>query len=161
MTSLLFRAHRPNAGISINFNLLKSLVEKTPVEILSDLLNPKFPLSALLNGDQMRDRFDWVFLMTRILERVTTCEGARERISMVLTQLPQTSYVDGIHAMVRTRDSVTDELRYDLLQSFLKMFNRFLALVPQSSESLLKVSERIELLLKKTKSDSLVMLFID
>ena len=147
-----FRSNRSHSTIPINYTMLTRLADKSPDDILSDLLKPNFSLKALLKHPRMKTEYDWVFHMTRILERVTRCEGAEQRIAMVLTQIPSTDYVEGVYSFVRQQDPITDELHYDFLRSFLKMFTRLLALLPLSAESLMTISERIELTVGKTAS---------
>lgn len=134
--------------------MLTNLSKKGPDETLRELMNSSFPLSQLLDDDRMQSRFDWVCLMTQILEKVATCTEARERIAMILTRIPNTKYIDGLYAMVRERDPISDEFRYDFLQSFLKMAQRLLAIVPNSSADLTKIFERIELLFTKSPSNT-------
>ena len=130
------------------------MLSKQPDEILSEMLRPNFPLAALLNDERMKSKYEWILHMTTLLERVTTCIDARERIAMILKEVPRTSYLEGVYDAVRSRDSITDELRYDFLQLFLKMSNKFLALTPYSASDLTKIFERIELVFTKTKSKS-------
>ena len=132
------------------------MLPKQPDEILSDMLHSNFPLAALLNDQQMRSKYDWTFAMTRLLEQLTTCDGARERVAMILKEVPGTAYLDGAYEAVRARDVITDELRYDFLQSFLKMSNKFLSLTPYCASDLTKIFERIELAFTKTKSETQV-----
>lgn len=132
------------------------MLPKQPDEILSEMLNQNFPLAALLNDQQMRSKYEWTFNMTKLLEKLTTCDGARERVAMILKEVPRTAYLDGVYEAVRGRDVITDELRYEFLQSFLKMSNKFLSLTPYCASDLTKIFERIELAFTKTKSETQV-----
>lgn len=96
--------------------------------------------------------------MTKLLEQITKCIGSRERIVMILQQLPKTSYIDGVYNEVRQLDAITDDLRYDFIQSFLKIAIVFLSTIPYSADDLTKIFERIELAFTKSKSTSIVKL---
>jgi hypothetical protein len=73
---------------------------------------------------------------------------------MIFEQLPKTSYLEGVYEEIRKPDSITDQLRYNFIQSFLKMSNKFLSMIPHSADGLTKIFERIELQFLKIKSTS-------
>jgi hypothetical protein len=137
--------------------LTKSL-NKQPDEILAEMLNPNFQLKTILNDNRMRTRYDWILAMTSLLESITKCIGSRERIVIIFEQLPRTSYLEGVYDEVRKLDSITDQLRFNFIQSFLKVSNKFLAMIPHSADGLTNILERVELLFTKVTSKSSVRL---
>jgi hypothetical protein len=92
--------------------------------------------------------------MTILLEKITKCEGSRERIVMIIEQLPGTSYIEGVYDEVRKTDPITDQLRFNFIQSFLQISIKFLSMIPHSADDLTKIFERIELQFTKIKSES-------
>ncbi len=134
--------------------MLSQLLNKQPDEILAEMLHPNFQLKTFLNDHRMRKRYDWILTMTTLLEHISTCVGSRERIVMIFEQLPKTSYLEGVYEEIRKPDSITDQLRFNFIQSFLKISNKFLSMIPHSAYDLTKIFERIELLFLKIKSTS-------
>jgi hypothetical protein len=138
--------------------MLTKLLNKQPDEILGEMLQSNFQLQTFLNDNRMETKYDWIFAMTTLLERITTCIGSRERIALILEKLPDTKYLEGVYNEIRQRDIITDELRYGLIQSFLKVSNQFLAMMPHSANDLTKILERIELMFTKIDSKPSVRL---
>jgi len=138
--------------------MLTKLLDKPSDQILAEMLLPYFQLKTFLNDQRMRNRYDWILSMTKLLERITKCEGSRERIVMILEQLPNTRYLEGIYDEVRKLDPITNQLRFELIQPFLKVSNTFLGIIPHSADDLIKIFERIELQFTKLKSESHVRL---
>jgi hypothetical protein len=138
--------------------MLTNLVNKQPDEILGEMLHPNFQLKTILNDNRMRTRYDWILAMTTLLESITKCIGSRERIVIIFEQLPRTSYLEGVHEEIRKPDSNTDQLRFNFIQSFLKVSNKFLAMIPHSADGLTNILERVELLFTKVTSKSSVRL---
>ncbi|CAF0725958.1 unnamed protein product [Adineta steineri] len=138
----------------ITYPMLTNLLDKQPDEILDQMLHPNFQLKAFLKDDRMKKRSDWIVTMTRLLEKITTCNTSSERIIKVLEQLPRTLYIEGVYEEVAKLDPITDQLRFDFIQLFLKIFNKFLSITPHSADDLIKISERIELQFHKTKIKS-------
>jgi hypothetical protein len=136
--------------------MLTKLLDKTSDQILAEMLHPNFQLKTFLNDKRMRNRYDWIFSMTTLLEKITKCNGSRDRILMILEQLPNTLYLEGVYDEVRKLDPITDQLRFNFIQLFLKISNTFLAIAPHSASDLEKVFERIELHFTKIKSESSV-----
>lgn len=134
--------------------MLTRLLSKQPDEILAEMLHPNFQLKTFLKDNRMRSRYDWIQTMTTLLERITTCIGSRERIVMIFEQLPRTLYLEGVYDEIRKPDPITDQLRFNFIQSFLKVSNKFLAMIPHSADDLTKIFERIELQFHKIKSTS-------
>ncbi len=134
--------------------MLTKLCNKQPDEILAEMLHPNFQLKRFLNDNRMRTRYDWIFEMTKLLELITECTGSRERIVMIFEQLPKTKYLDGVYDEIRKTDTITDELRYNFIQSFLKISTTFLAMIPHSADDLTKIFERLELQFIKVKSQT-------
>jgi len=134
--------------------MLTKLLDKTSDHILAEMLLPHFQLKTFLNDQRMRNRYDWILAMTKLLEKIIKCDGSRERIVMILEQLPNTSYLEGVYDEVRKTHPITDQLRFDFIQLFLKVSNTFLAIIPHSADDLTKIFERIELLFTKVKSES-------
>lgn len=118
------------------------------------MFNTNFQLKSLLNDKRMRERYDWLMTMTTLLEKITKCIGARERIVMVLEQIPNTLYLEGVYDEVRKTNPVTDQLRFDFIHLFLKLSHKFLSMIPHSADDLTKIFERIELQFTKHKSES-------
>ncbi len=104
----------------------------------------------------MRNNHDWILTMTILLEKITKCEGSRERIVMIIEQLPGTLYIEGVYDEVRKTDPITDQLRFNFIQSFLQISIKFLSMIPHSADDLTKIFERIELQFTKIKSESSV-----
>jgi Tfp pilus assembly protein PilO len=134
--------------------MLTKLLDKPADHILGEMLHANFQLKKFLNDKQMRQNYNWIFSMTTLLEKITACKGSRERIVMILEQLPNTPYLEGVYDEVRKTDAVTDQLRFDFIQSFLKISETFLAMIPHSADDLTKIFERIELQFTKVKSES-------
>jgi Tfp pilus assembly protein PilO len=124
------------------------------------MLRPHFQLKTYLNDQKMRNRYDWILSMTKLLEKITTCNGSRERIVMILEQLPGTLYIEGVYDEVRKLDPITNQLRFELIQLFLKVSNTFLAIIPHSADDLTKIFERIELQFTKVKSELHVRIIV-
>ncbi|CAF0978486.1 unnamed protein product [Adineta steineri] len=138
----------------IVYPMLTNLLDKQPDEILEQMLHPNFQLKAFLKDDRMKKRSDWIVTMTRLLEKITTCNTSSERIIKVLEQLPRTLYIEGVYEEVTKLDPITDQLRFDFIQLFLKIFNKFLSITPHSADDLIRISERIELQFLKIKIKS-------
>ncbi|CAF3403136.1 unnamed protein product [Rotaria socialis] len=138
----------------IKYDTLIKLLDKQQDEILAEMLRPNFQFKRFLHDNRMRNNFSWISAMTKLLEQIIKCIGSRERIVMILQQLPKTSYIEGVYNEVRQLDALTDDLRYDFIQSFLKISIAFLSMIPHSADDLTKIFERIELLFTKTKSNS-------
>lgn len=136
--------------------MLLKLFEKSPEEILTDILQPRFQLQQVLNDKQMREKDNFIRKMTDILAKVTECEGSQERLFMALQQLPNTAYVEGVYEEIRKPNPITDQLRFDFIQSFLQISIKILSVIPHSADGLAKIFERIELNLNKVKSESAV-----
>ena len=137
--------------------MLTKLHNKQPDEILAEMLHPNFQLKRFLNDNRMRTKYDWIFEMTKSLEHITECTDlSRERIVMIFEQLPKTQYLEGVYDEIRKTDTITDELRYNFIQSFLKISTTFLAMIPHSADDLTKIFERLELQFTKIKSQTSV-----
>ncbi len=134
--------------------MLTKLCEKSSEQILADMLHNNFQLKRFLNDKRMRNNHDWILTMTILLEKITKCEGSRERIVMIIEQLPGTSYIEGVYDEVRKTDPITDQLRFNFIQSFLQISIKFLSMIPHSADDLTKIFERIELQFTKIKSES-------
>ncbi|CAF4233825.1 unnamed protein product [Adineta steineri] len=138
----------------ITYPMLTNLIDKQPDEILDQMLHPNFQLKAFLKDNRMQKRSDWIVTMTRLLEKITTCNTSSERIIKILEQLPRTLYIEGVYEEVAKLDPITDQLRFDFIQLFLKIFNKFLSITPHSADDLIRISERIELQFLKIKIKS-------
>jgi len=147
------QANLPN----VNYSMLSKLIDKSPDEILIEMLQPNFQLKRFLKDERMKNNTDWILTMTKLLEKITQCEGSRERVVMVLGVLHDTNYLEnGVYDLVRKPDPITDQLRYEFIQSFLKIAESILNMIPSSADDLTKIVERIELHFTKTKNDSSV-----
>lgn len=120
------------------------------------MLRPHFQLNKFLNDKRMRERYDWIYSMTKLLEKITHCTQSRERILTIFEQLPDTLYLEGVYDEIRKFDPDTNQLRFKFLELFLKISNKFLAMIPHSADSFTKIFERIELQLTKSTSKSCV-----
>ncbi|CAF0927851.1 unnamed protein product [Adineta steineri] len=138
----------------VSYPTLTKLIDKTPDEILAEMLQPNFQLNKFLNDKRMKERFDWMNHMTILLEKITQCIGLREYIIMIYGQLPDTLYLEGVYDEIRKSDPDTNQLRFKFIELFLKISNKFLAMIPHSAHSLTKIVERIELQLTKNQSES-------
>jgi hypothetical protein len=118
------------------------------------MVHSNFRLKEFLNDKRMQERFDWIFSMTKLLEKLTHCIESRERIVMIFEQLPNTLYLEGVYDKIREFDPKTNELRFQFIELFLKISNKFLSMIPYSANDLTKIVERIELQFTKTKSQS-------
>ena len=120
------------------------------------MLRPHFQLNKFLNHKHMRERYDWIFSMTKLLEKITHCVESREHILTIIEQLPDTLYLEGVYDEVRKCDPDTNQLRFKFIELFLKISNTFLAMIPHSADRFTKIFERIELQLTKNTSESCV-----
>ena len=152
------RTHQIPSQPHVSYKRLTNLINKTPDEILNEMLRRDFQLKMYLNNNRMRSRYDWISTMTTLLEQITKCSGSRERIVMILEQLLKSSYVEGVYGEVRTVDPITGQLRFHFIQSFLKVSRFFLATIPHSADELTKIFERLELAFTKVKFKSPVKL---
>lgn len=134
--------------------MLTKLLELSPDFTLAEMLQPHFQLKRFLNDKRMQTHYDWILSMTKLLEKITKCEGSRERIVMVLAVLSGTTYLEGVYDQVRKPDPISDLLRYELIQSFLKIAQTIFSIIPHSAGDLTKIIERIELQFTKTKTES-------
>ncbi|CAF0782423.1 unnamed protein product [Rotaria sp. Silwood1] len=137
---------------SVRYDTLTKLLTRQPDEILAEMLHPNFQFRKFLNDNRMRNRYDWISSMTKLLEQIIKCVGSRERIVMILEQLPKTSYLDGVYDEVRKTDVITDQLRFDFIKLFLNISNAFLSMIPHSADDLTKIFERIELQFTKVQT---------
>lgn len=151
-TSASFRSHKPSSGPRVHASMITKLLDRKPDDILAELLNSNFPLDELLNDRRMATSSDWIVNMTTVLEQVTKCQGSRERVAMILSKIPTTNYVKGVHEEVIKRDPITDELPYGFIKSFLNMANEFVSMIPHSANDLITIFERIELNFSKVKT---------
>ncbi len=94
--------------------------------------------------------------MTILLEKITKCIGSNEHMRMVFEKLSDTLYLEGVYDEIRKVDSITNQLRFNFIELFLKISNTFLAMIPDSADALTKIFERIELQFSKNKSESRV-----
>ncbi len=118
------------------------------------MLHSNFRLKQFLNDKRMQERYDWIFSMTKLLEKLTQCIDSRERIVMIFEQLPNTLYLEGVYDEIRKSDPIKNQLRFKFIELFLKISNKFLSMIPHSADGLTKIFERIELQFTKTKSQS-------
>ncbi|CAF2702168.1 unnamed protein product [Rotaria sp. Silwood2] len=140
----------------IKYETLTKLRSKTPNEILAEMLDSNFQLQRFLNDNRMRTMYDWINSMTILLEKITQCIESRERIVMIFRQISKSQYLEGVYHEIRKPDLITNQLRFTFIQLFLKVSNTFLTMIPHSAGSLMKIFERIELLLTKVEIKSLV-----
>ena len=140
--------------------MLTKLLPKDPDEILAEMLHPNFQLKTFLNDNRMKDRYDWILSITTLLERITECVGSRERLVIIFDEIPGTKYLEGVYDEIRKLDVITDQLRYNFIQSFLNVSNKFLSLIPHSADDLIKILERVELLFTKVTVKSAVRLLV-
>lgn len=118
------------------------------------MVHPNFQLMEFLNDKRMRERYDWIFSMTMLLEKMTQRIQLRERIVIIFEQLSGTLYLEGVYDEVRKLDPKTNQPRFKFMELFLKISNAFLAIIPHSADGLTKILERIELQLTKVKCES-------
>ncbi|CAF0975352.1 unnamed protein product [Rotaria sordida] len=138
----------------VSYPTLTKLIDKSSDDILAEMLHPNFQLNKFLNDKRMRERYDWIYSMTKLLEKTTQCIGSRERILIVFKQLPDTRYLEGVYDEIKKFDPNTNELRFKFIELFLKISNIFIDMIPHSVNGLSKIFERIELLFIKNKFDS-------
>ena len=151
--------HRPSKRPClppISYSTLPKLLDKSPDEILTEMVDPNFQLNKFLNDKRMLERHDWIVSMTQLLDKITQCTESRERLTIIFEQMANTRYLEGIYDAVRHKDSTTDQLNFTLILSFLHVSETFLTMMPHSAEELAKVIERIELQLTKCSSESKV-----
>ncbi|CAM4958751.1 unnamed protein product [Rotaria socialis] len=139
---------------SITFETLTKLRSKNPNEILAEMLHPDFQLRRFLNDNRMQRRYDWINSMTILLEKIAQCIESRERIVMIFGQISQSRYLEGVYDEIGETDLTTNQLRFTFIQSFLKVSNVFLSMIPHSAGGLTKIFERIELLFTKIEIKS-------
>ncbi|CAF5216285.1 unnamed protein product, partial [Rotaria magnacalcarata] len=140
----------------IQFETLTKLHSKNPSEILDEMLHADFQLQRFLNDNRMRRRYDWINSMTILLEKITQCIELRERIVMIFGQISKSRYLEGVYDEIGEPDLRTNQLRFTFIQSFLKVSNIFLSMIPHSAGGLTKIFERIELLFTKIEIKSSV-----
>ena len=140
--------------------MLTKLIEKSPDAILTEMIHPNFQLDKFFNDKRMQERYDWIVLMTKLLEKVTKCMESNERIIVIFEKLPNTIYLEGVYEAVRQTNSNTKQPNFDLISSFLHVSNTLLAMMPYSADVLIKIIERIELQFTKYKSESYVRLLV-
>ena len=90
--------------------------------------------------------------MTEVLSNMIECPYSNERISIILTKLANTKYLEGVYRLANVCDPITDQPDHDFLQMFLKVCMKCLDIVPSSADCLTKIVERIELLIIKKPS---------
>jgi hypothetical protein len=133
---------------------LTKLFDKSPDDILAEMLHSNFRLKEFLNDKRMQERYDWIFSMTKLLEKLTQCIESRERIVMIFEHLPNTLYLEGVYDEIQKFDPNTNQLRFQFIELFLKISNKFLSMIPHSADGLTQIFERIELQFTKNKSQS-------
>ncbi|CAF1167216.1 unnamed protein product [Rotaria sordida] len=138
----------------VSYPTLMKLLDKSPEEILTGMLDPNFQLNKFLNDKRMQERDDWVSSMTILLEKMTQCTESRERITMILEQLPNTLYLEGVYNKIRKLDPTTNQFNFKLIELFLKISNTLLAMIPHSADGFTKIFDRIELQFTKNKFES-------
>ncbi|CAF1076922.1 unnamed protein product [Adineta ricciae] len=138
----------------ISYTSLVNLMDKSPDDVLTVMLDKNFQLRKFLNDKRMTERFDWISSMTTLLEKTTQCVESREHLGSIFGQLPDTPYLEGVYEDIRKPDPNTYQLRFQFIELFLKIANQFLAMMPHSSGCLIKILERIELLMSKSSSDT-------
>ncbi len=138
----------------VSYSTLTKLFDKSSDDILAEMLHSNFRLKQFLNDKRMQERYDWIFSMTKLLEKLTQCIGSRERIVMIFEQLPNTLYLESVYDEILELDPKTNQLRFQFIELFLKISNKFLSMIPHSAVDLTKIVERIELQFTKTKSQS-------
>ncbi|CAF3694346.1 unnamed protein product [Rotaria sp. Silwood1] len=140
--------------LPVSYSTLVKLVNKSSDEILNELLHPNFQLDKLLNDKRMQERYDWIYSMTILLEKITKCIRSNERIRKVFEKLSDTLYLEGVYDEVPKVDPNTNQLRFNFIELFLKISNTFLVMIPYSADALTKIFERIELQFSKIKYES-------
>ncbi|CAF2793462.1 unnamed protein product [Rotaria sp. Silwood2] len=138
----------------VSYPTLTKSLDKSPEEILTEMLDPNFQLKKFLNDKRMQERYDWISSMTTLLEKITHCIESRERITMILEQLPDTVYLEGVYNEIRKIDPDTNQFNFKLIELFLKISNTFLAMIPHSADGFTKIFDRIELQFTKNKFES-------
>ncbi len=133
---------------------MTKLFDKSPDDILAEMLHSNFRLKEFLNDKRMQERYDWIFSMTKLLEKLTQCIESRERIVMIFEHLPNTLYLEGVYDEIQKFDPNTNQLRFQFIELFLKISNKFLSMIPHSADGLTQIFERIELQFTKNKSQS-------
>ncbi|CAF4970503.1 unnamed protein product [Rotaria sp. Silwood1] len=142
--------------LPVSYSTLVKLVNKSSDEILNELLHPNFQLDKLLNDKRMQERYDWIYSMTILLEKITKCIRSNERIRKVFEKLSDTLYLEGVYDEIRKVDPIKNQLRFNFIELFLKISNTFLVMMPDSANALTKIIERIELQFSKNISESRV-----
>ena len=118
------------------------------------MLHPNFQLETFLKDNRMRTMYDWINSMTTLLEKIIQCTESRERIATPFRQISNSQYLEGVYDEIREADPITKQLRFTFIQSFLKISNVFLSMIPHSADGLMKIFERIELLFTKVEIKS-------
>ena len=144
----------------ISYVTLTKILDKSPEEILNEMINPNFQLTKFLNDKRMQKEYDWVVSMTKLLEKVTQTMELRENIVNIFEQIPNTLYLEGIYDAVRHIDPSTNQMNFNLISSFLHVSFAFLSMMPYSADGLTKIIERIELQMSKNKVESMVCMIV-
>ncbi|CAF1207828.1 unnamed protein product [Adineta steineri] len=138
----------------VSYPTLTKLIDKTPDEILAEMLHPNFQLNKFLNDKRMQERFDWMNHMTILLEKITKCIGSNEQLRTVFEELPRTLYLEGIYDKIRDVDPTTKQLRFNFIELFLKISNTFLVMMPNSVDAVTKIFERLAFHFSQNQSES-------
>ncbi|UJR19289.1 hypothetical protein I4U23_022418 [Adineta vaga] len=139
---------------AVSYRTLTNLLDKPPDEILTEMVHSNFQLNQFLNDKRIQERYDWIYSMTVLLEKITYCNQSRERIVTIFEQLPNTLYLEGVYEEIRKIDPETKQIRFEFIKLFLKILNKFLSMMPHSADGFTKISERLELQFTKIQSDS-------
>ncbi|CAF1002415.1 unnamed protein product [Didymodactylos carnosus] len=140
-----------NPQPSEDYRNLCELADKDLHLLISEILKVRF--KVYLNDKRMGTDYKWIKIMTTILENVTLtgdCEG----ISQILIMIPGTIYMNGVHEEIRKPDINTNQLKYDFIQSFLRIADYLLTIMPHSESELSKILERIEIIIAKTNENN-------
>lgn len=132
------------------------LCEKSPDEIFDEISKPSFSLVHVLNDRKMSEQFEFISTMIQIFGKLVCSEKKRDDIVKILREISNTKFIVGVNKLVGEKDPNTNELYYDIIQSFLRLANTYMSMLPSTANDIVETVEKIEYRLTKNQSDSKV-----
>ena len=142
--------------------MLNDALTKTDDELIMHIERSVFQLDKYLSDQRMKEKFDWLQMLTTIFERILGALGQDHRIATILVRcfsfsvlkslrshffgqikLPGTVYFDALYEAIRQTDPKTKTYRVQLILQTLKIIERLLAVNPQMEELVSPFLERI------------------
>ena len=141
---------------TISYQTLTELTEKSSEYIITKMLEVNFRLEEFLQDNRIQERYDWMYSMTILLEKITYCNESRERIVEIFEQIFDTCYLKGVYDEIGKLDLETKQIRFKFIQSFLQICKTVLEMIPHSFDGLKSIFERIVYTISEHSSESTV-----